>query len=153
MSEFTVPQHLPEWIQEHTQRYLESGGEDGHLWDSRPQGGPGLVPTLLLVTTGRLSGKPITLPLIYGENNGAYVIVASRGGSRNNPGWFLNLIEHPEVWVQVASKRCRATARVTKGEERAVLWKQMVEIFPPYETYQRRTEREIPVVVLEPADR
>lgn len=150
MSEFTVPKHLPDWIQDHARRYLDSGGADGHMWDSSAQGGPGLVPTLLLVTTGRHSGKTVTVPLIYGESDGAYIIVASRGGTRDNPGWYLNLVAHPEVWVQVASKRFRATARVASGEERTTLWNRMVGVYPPYEKYQRRTQREIPVVVLEP---
>lgn len=150
MSEFTVPTHLPDWIHDHARRYLDSGGAEGHMWDSSIQGGPGLVPTLLLVTMGRRSGKTLTVPLIYGESDGAYVIAASRGGTPDHPGWYLTLVAHPDVWVQVASKRFRGTARTTSGAERKALWNRMVGIYPPYEQYQRRTEREIPVVVLEP---
>jgi hypothetical protein len=79
MSEFAVPTHLADWIQDHVRRYLESAGEDGHMWDSSVRGGPGFVPTLLLVTKGRRSGNLQTLPLIYGETEGGYVIIASRG--------------------------------------------------------------------------
>ena len=150
MSEFTVPIHLPDWIQDHVRRYLESAGEDGHMWDSSIRGGPGLVPTLLLVTKGRRSGNLMTLPLIYGETEGGYVIVASRGGAPTHPAWHLNLLAQPEVRVQVAAERFSAKARTTSGQERTRLWEQMVGIFPPYTEYQERTSREIPVVVLQP---
>jgi proline iminopeptidase len=150
MSEFEVPTHLPDWIQDHVRRYLESAGRDGHMWDSSIRGGPGLVPTLLLVTRGRRSGNQQTLPLIYGETEGGYVIVASRGGAPTHPAWYLNLVANPEVRVQVVAERFRATARTAGGAERETLWRQMARIFPPYNEYQGRTEREIPVVVLEP---
>jgi deazaflavin-dependent oxidoreductase (nitroreductase family) len=150
MSEFSVPTHLPDWIQDHVRRYLESAGADGHMWDSSIRGGPGLVPTLLLVTKGRRSGKLQTLPLIYGEAEGGHVIVASRGGAPSHPAWYLNLVAHPEVWVQIAAERFRVKARTATGAERETLWRRMVDIFPPYEDYRRRTKREIPVVVLQP---
>ncbi len=150
MSEFTVPTHLPDWIQDHVRCYLESGGEDGHMWDSSIRGGSGLVPTLLLVAKGRRSGNLMTLPLIYGETEGGYVVVASRGGAPTHPAWYLNLVAHPEVLVQVGVERFRALARTATGAERNTLWGQMLSVFPPYEEYQQRTEREIPVVVLEP---
>jgi deazaflavin-dependent oxidoreductase (nitroreductase family) len=150
MSEFTVPENLPDWIREHVRRYLASDGADGHLWDSRERGGPGPIPTLLLVTHGRKSGKPLTLPLIYGESGGAYVVIASKGGAPAHPAWYLNLVDRPDVSVQVGAKRFRARARTAHGEERARLWRELVAIFPPYAGYQKSTAREIPVVVLEP---
>jgi proline iminopeptidase len=150
MSEFSVPTHLPDWIQDHVRRYLESEGADGHMWDSSVAGGPGPVPALLLVTTGRRSGGSLTIPLIYGEAEGGYAIVASKGGAPNHPAWYLNLVAHPEVSVQILSERFRATARTASGAERDALWKRMASIYPPYDDYQQRTEREIPVVVLEP---
>ncbi len=149
MSEFSVPTHLPDWIQSHVRRYLESEGADGHMWDSTIVGGSGLVPALLLVTTGRRSGNSLTIPLIYGEADGRYVIIASKGGAPAHPAWYLNLVAHPEVSVQVAAERFRAVARTATGTERDALWKQMVGIYAPYTEYQARTEREIPVVVLE----
>ena len=119
------------------------------MWDSAPVGGPGPIPTLLLTTTGRRSGKSIVMPLIYGEANGSCVIIASKGGAPQHPGWYLNLVAHPEVEVQVAADRFRAKARTATEAERAELWKKMALIYPPYDAYQAKTEREIPVVVLE----
>lgn len=134
---------LPDWIADHLRRYLESDGEDGHLWRG--------VPTLLLTTTGRRSGEPRTLPLIYGRHGDAYVLVASKGGNAANPLWYENLVAQPRVRVQVAADRFEAVARTAAGEERATLWKLMTGLWPDYDTYQARTEREIPVVVLERA--
>ena len=142
---------LPRCIADHLQRYLDTDGADGHLWDSAPVGGPGPIPTLLLTTTGRRSGKPIVMPLIYGETGGNYVVVASKGGAPKHPGWYLNLAAHKDVEVQILARRFQATARTASGAERAALWKQMAAIYPPYNDYQARTDREIPVVVLEPA--
>ena len=149
MAETQAPASLPKWIDDHLQRYLKSDGKDGHMWDSAPVGGPGPIPTLLLTTYGRRSGKPIIMPLIYGEAEGKYVVVASKGGAPQHPGWYLNLAAKPEVEVQVLADRFRAKARTATGEERANLWKKMAVIYPPYNDYQKKTEREIPVVVLE----
>ena len=139
-------------ITEHKRRYLESDGAEGHLWDSTPAGGPGPVPTLLLTTTGRKSGEERVQPLIYGEHGDAVVVIASKGGAPSHPAWYLNLRAHPEVGVQVARRKFRARARDASGEERAALWKQLTGIYPPYDDYQARTEREIPVVVLDPIE-
>jgi len=149
MSESKVPANLPKWIGEHLRRYEESNGADGHMWDSSAVGGPGLLPTLLLTTTGRRTGQPITMPLIYGVANGVHVIVASKGGAPQHPGWYLNLVAQPAVEVQVGAEKFRAKARTATGQERATLWKQMAVIYPPYDAYQAKTDREIPVVVLE----
>ncbi|MEJ2133126.1 MAG: nitroreductase family deazaflavin-dependent oxidoreductase [Gammaproteobacteria bacterium] len=132
---------LPDWIADHMRRYLETDGEDGHMWRG--------VPTLLLTTTGRRSGSSRMLPLIYGEEGDACVVVASKGGHENNPLWYENLKTNPEVQVQVAADKFTAQARTATGEERARLWKKMTEIWPAYDEYQARTKREIPVVVLE----
>ena len=150
MSDFTVPEHLPDWISSHVRIYLGSGGKDGHMWDSSVVGGPGLLPCLLLVTKGRKSGKKITVPLIYGEADGKYVIVASRGGTPTHPDWYLNLSEDPTVKLQIGTDRMTATARTSEGAERETLWQNMAKIYPPYNDYQTRTKRQIPVVVLEP---
>ena len=150
MSEIKIPANLQKLIDDHLRRYVESDGKDGHMWDSTPVGGPGPIPTLLLTTTGRRSGKPIVMPLIYGEADGNYVVVASKGGAPQHPGWYLNLAAQPQVEVQVLAKRFRAKARTSTGTERARLWEKMATIYPPYNDYQKKTEREIPVVVLEP---
>ena len=132
---------LPDWITEHMDRYIETDGEDGHIWRG--------VATLLLTTTGRRSGESKMMPLIYGKDGDNYAVVASKGGNPNHPHWYLNLVEQPEVQVQVAADKFTARARTATGEERTRLWQQMAEIWPDYNEYQKKTEREIPVVVLE----
>jgi deazaflavin-dependent oxidoreductase (nitroreductase family) len=138
------------WIAEHIALY-ETDPEKAHMWDSGPLGGPGLLPTLLLTTTGRKSGEPRSLPLIYGEVDGSYVIIASKGGMPTHPVWFLNLEANPACELMVGAKAVSARARVAEGEERDRIWSKMAEIYPPYLDYQKATEREIPVVVLDPA--
>jgi proline iminopeptidase len=138
------------WIAEHIALY-RSDPEKARMWDSAPRGGPGLLPTLLLTTTGRKSGKPRALPLIYGESGDRYVVIASKGGMPNHPIWYLNLEAHPECQLQVGAKTVDARARTAQGEERDRLWKQMAEIYPPYIQYQENAgSRTIPVVVLDP---
>lgn len=150
MAEARETSKLPPWIQNHLDRYLATNGEDGYLWDATVGGGKGMVPTLLLTTIGRKSGRSLTLPLIFGRSGRDYVVVASKGGAPNHPAWYLNLQAHPEVHVQVKAEKFDARARTAQGAERAKLWKQLVEIYGPYEQYQKKTERQIPVVVLEP---
>ena len=137
------------WIAEHVALY-RSDPEKAHQWDSTPLGGPGLLPTLLLTTTGRKSGEARALPLIYGESGDSYVIVASKGGMPKHPFWFLNLEAKPECELMVGAKAVTARARVAEGEERERLWKEMAEIYPPYNEYKERAGRTIPVVVLDP---
>ena len=137
------------WIAEHIKLY-ESDPEKAHMWDSSALGGPGLLPTLLLTTTGRKSGEPRALPLIYGEYGDSYIVIASKGGMPTHPVWYLNLEAKPECELQVGAKRVSARARVVEGEERAKIWDQMVGVYPPYTDYQKATERKIPVIVLDP---
>jgi deazaflavin-dependent oxidoreductase (nitroreductase family) len=127
---------------EHVRRYEETDGEVGHDWE-------GGAPTLILTTRGRKTGKDRKCPLIYQEHNGAYVIVASKGGAPEHPGWYLNLEANPEVRVQVKADRFTARARTAGGAERDELWPKMAAVWPDYDEYQRKTDREIPVVVLE----
>lgn len=137
------------WIAEHIELY-RTDPEKAHLWDSTHLGGPGLLPTLLLTTTGRKTGEPRALPLIYGTVGDSYVVIASKGGMPSHPIWYLNLEAHPECELQVGAKRLTARARVVEGEERERIWNQMVEVYPPYVDYKKATERIIPVVVLDP---
>jgi deazaflavin-dependent oxidoreductase (nitroreductase family) len=132
-----------ESVAEHTQRYLDTGGEDGHEWR------PG-VPTLLLTTTGRRSGAKRRTALIYGRDNTDYVVVASKGGAPEHPAWYLNLEANPQVELQVFDTVLPAVARTAIGEERERLWALMRQTWPAYDEYQTRTDREIPVVVLTP---
>jgi deazaflavin-dependent oxidoreductase (nitroreductase family) len=134
-----------DWVAEHTQRYLESGGEDGHEWR------PG-VPTLLLTTTGRKSGVKRRTALIYGRDNADYVVVASKGGSDEQPAWYLNLEANPDVEIQVLDAVLPAVAHTATGQERERLWALMRQIWPAYDEYQTRTDRQLPVVVLTPRD-
>ncbi len=151
MPEMNIAEYLPDWIKDHLKLYLESGGKEGHMWDSTVAGGPGLLPSLLLATTGRKSGNTLTLPLIYGEADGNYIVIASKGGAPAHPSWFFNLEANPNVSLMVGEKKCDATARVATGGERATIWAMMEKIYPPYNDYQTSAgDREIPVVVLEP---
>jgi deazaflavin-dependent oxidoreductase (nitroreductase family) len=128
--------------EEHVRQYRETGGEYGHDWRRGSS-------TLLLTTTGRRSGEPHTLPLIYGHSGDDYLIVASKGGSDAPPDWYLNLQQQPEVEVQVLDERFRARARDASPAEKPEMWREMASHWPPYDDYQRKTSREIPVVVLE----
>ena len=150
MAEHTLPAELPAWIKDHIERYVATDGADGYLWDATIGGGSGMIPTLLLTTVGRKSGHDITLPLIFGESGPNYVIVASKGGAPSHPAWYLNLQAHPEVKVQVKAKKFKAIAHTADAKERAALWPQMVAIYGPYADYQKKTARQIPIVVLKP---
>jgi deazaflavin-dependent oxidoreductase (nitroreductase family) len=139
----------PGWQQRHVELYLKSDGAEGHVVDLGRPGVPE-VECLLLQTTGRKSKEAKTTPLIYGTDGSRFVIVASKGGAPNHPAWFLNLRDQPEVRFQVANKKYRGVARIAAGAERERLFRMMAGLFPPYDAYQAKTEREIPVVVLEP---
>ncbi|HEV7134809.1 MAG TPA: nitroreductase family deazaflavin-dependent oxidoreductase [Gaiellaceae bacterium] len=128
--------------EEHVRRYIETDGEVGYTWREGS-------PTLLLTVTGRKSGTEYTTPLIFGRDGDDLVLVASQGGRPDHPDWYLNLVEHPEVGVQVKGDRFRARARDAEGEERERLWRAMNEIWTHYDEYQAKTDRVIPVVVLE----
>lgn len=126
---------------EHVERYRATDGAEGHDWQG--------TSVLILETTGRKSGDPRPTPLIYGQNGADYLIVASKGGADEPPAWYLNLEANPEVDVQVKADRFKARARTATDEEKPRLWQIMVERWPQYEGYQDKTDREIPVVVLE----
>ena len=149
MIDESLLEEMPGWLQEHARAYLETNGETGHMWDSTVVGGPGPVQSLLLTTIGRKTGKKRLLPLIYGDTEGGVVVVASKGGAPTHPVWYLNLVDTPEVDVQVKADCFSARARTATGEERARLWDMMVGICGAYTSYQENTQREIPVVVLE----
>jgi F420H(2)-dependent quinone reductase len=108
------------------------------------------APILLLRVRGRRSGKLRVNPLLYLTENGAHVVVASAGGAPKHPGWFLNLRASPAAEIQVGRERHLVTAREASGEERERLWPKLVAMWPDYATYQTRTSRQIPVVILEP---
>ncbi len=127
---------------EHVRRYRETDGAVGHIWRRGSK-------ILLLTTTGRTSGEPRTTPLIYEEAGDRLVIVASKGGSPDDPGWYRNIVKDPQVELQVKEDVFTAHARTAHGDERAQLWELAARQWPDYDAYQRKTDREIPVVVLE----
>jgi deazaflavin-dependent oxidoreductase (nitroreductase family) len=150
MAESTKSPELPAWIKDHLARYLATDGADGYLWDASLGGGKGLIPTLLLTTVGRKSGRALTLPLIFGRSGPNYIVVASKGGAPAHPAWYLNLAANPDVQVQVKADKFTALAHTADAAERAKLWPMMVDIYAPYALYQTKTDRQIPVVVLKP---
>ncbi len=152
MTEAKLAPNLPQWMKDHTDRYLSSGGTEGHMYTISRPGSPDMtVPSLLLTTTGRKSGQSYLFPLFYGQTGKSYFVIASKGGAPEHPGWYRNILANPDVSIQVGTKKMKATARTATGEERERLWKQAVEFFPPYADYKVKAgEREIPVVVLDP---
>jgi proline iminopeptidase len=128
--------------EEHVRRYRETNGEEGHIWREG-------ATILLLTTTGRKTGNKTTTPLIYGMDGDNPVIVASKGGAPQHPGWYKNLVANPAAEVQILGETFPVRARDAEGEERERLWRQMNGIWKHYDEYQQKTEREIPVVVLE----
>jgi deazaflavin-dependent oxidoreductase (nitroreductase family) len=133
----------PGWQQDHRRRYEATNGEDGHIWNG--------APILLLTTTGRKSGTKYTTPLIYGRDGANYLIVGSVAGSEKHAQWYRNLVANPEIEVQVLADKFKAKARTALAEEKPALWKTMTAVWPAYDDYQKRTQRDIPVVVIERA--
>ena len=136
------------FIKKHTELY-ETDPEKAHIWDSGEAGGSGPLPTLLLTTRGRKSGKPRSSPLIYQPWGEGWVVIASKGGFPTHPLWYENLVADPDCELRIGARRVEARARVIGGEERASVWKMMRDVYPPYDDYQKATEREIPVILLE----
>jgi deazaflavin-dependent oxidoreductase (nitroreductase family) len=128
--------------QEHVERYVETDGQEGHEWEG--------TQTLLLTTTGRRSGETRVHPLIYGKSGDDYLVVASKGGAPQHPAWYLNLDANPEVEVQVKGEKFKARARTATPDEKRRLWPIMTREWPSYDEYQQKTDRDIPLVILEP---
>jgi deazaflavin-dependent oxidoreductase (nitroreductase family) len=126
--------------QEHVRVYRETGGERGYHWRNG-------TTILLLTTKGRSSGQERTTPLIHRVDGDRWVVVASKGGAPDHPGWFQNLQADPEATIQVKAERIPVRASVAEGEERDRLWTAMTEVWPDYDSYQQKTDRQILVVV------
>ena len=145
-----LPEAMPKWIRDHVELYL-SDPDKARMWDMTIVGGPGPLPTLLLIARGAKSGKLRPMPLLYQEMDGKYVVIGSKGGEPTHPGWYVNLRANPECEIRVGSKRMRARVRTAGGDERTRAWKKMAEMYPRYDDHQKRAgSRQIPVVVLEP---
>jgi deazaflavin-dependent oxidoreductase (nitroreductase family) len=127
----------------HAAVYRATNGLIGHRF-------PGFAPMLLVDHVGAKSGTTRTSPLVYAEDGENVILVASKGGYPKNPAWFHNLMANPDTSVQIGSSRRRVHARVADPDERKRLWPKVVEVYSGYDDYQRRTEREIPLVILEP---
>jgi len=134
---------MPLFGQEHVDRYEETNGEEGHDWEG--------TTALILVTNGRKSGETRKTPLIYQTHGDDFLVVASKAGADEPPAWYLNLEANPDVEVQVRADRFPARARTATPEEKPDMWQKMLGAWPDYDEYQKKTEREIPVVVLERA--
>jgi deazaflavin-dependent oxidoreductase (nitroreductase family) len=127
---------------EHVQRYVETDGAEGYEWWKG-------TTILILTTTGRRTGRSRSTPLIYREHGDHYLVVASNGGAEEPPAWLMNLQAQPMVQVQIKGEKFTARARTATPEEKPDMWRTMTEAWPDYDEYQKKTDREIPVVVLE----
>ena len=129
------------WVAKHIHEYEQSNGAQGHKWRGQT--------TLLLTTRGRRSGKLRRTALIYGRDGENYLLVASNGGSDDHPSWYLNLVAHPKVELQVGAEKFPARARTANAKEKPRLWKIMSTLFPQYDKYQQKADRKIPLVIVE----
>jgi deazaflavin-dependent oxidoreductase (nitroreductase family) len=146
MSEKATPVHTQPDLSllgpEHVRVYRETNGERGYIWNGSP--------ILLLTTTGRTSGEPRTIAIIFTRYKDGWAIIASKGGAPQHPKWYLNIEADPKVQVQVKGDIYDAVARTAPSPEREQIWAEAIKHWPNYDVYQTRTERQIPVVVLEP---
>ncbi len=132
-------------------------GSGAHAGVYRATGGKlfgrmGKSPILLLNTVGRRTGRKRTSPLLYIMDGEDFVVIASKGGAATHPAWYLNLRANPEATVEIGDREVQVEAGVADSEEKPRLWQKMVEMYPPYNDYQEKTEREIPLLVLRPVE-
>lgn len=139
--EDTVYDNPTDWVAEHIGKYVSTDGQDGHDWKG--------APTLLITTRGRRSGKLRRTALIYGRDGDRLIIVASKGGNDKHPAWYLNLAADSTVEVQLEGEKFQTVARTSDPDEKKRLWPTMTAVWPQYDEYQEKTNRDIPVVVLE----
>jgi deazaflavin-dependent oxidoreductase (nitroreductase family) len=132
-----------EWVRDQVEEYERSGGTSGTTLRG--------VPVVVITSVGARSAKLRKSPVMRVEHDGTYAAVASKGGAPQNPGWYRNLVEHSLVELQDGTAKSDYTARQVEGEERGLWWKRAVEVWPDYAEYETKTDREIPVFVLEPA--
>jgi len=129
--------------EDHIRAYRDTGGEVGYIWNG--------VPTLLLTSTGRRTGQKRTSALIFARDGDDYLIVASLAGAPKHPQWYLNLQANPDAEIQVKDETLAVVARTASAAEKPRLWKIVTDVWPNYDVYQTRTDREIPVVILTPS--
>lgn len=141
-ADVTVQDSPVGWVAKHISSYVETGGQQGHEFHG--------AQALLLTVTGRTSGVRRRTALYYAQDGEDFVVIASQGGAPVHPQWYLNLVADPSVTVQVGDRVLDAKARTATTDEKPRLWALAVEVWPAYDSYQAKTEREIPVVVLTP---
>lgn len=137
-----------DWVTEHREMYLDSGGVQGHIMDITPVGGRAFATHCLVKYTGRKSGKVFITPLCYADIGGEVVICASKGGADHHPAWYLNIREQDVVEFQIATQAFRGTWREPEGAEREKVWAFMVDCHPFYADYQKATDRVLPLVMM-----
>ena len=130
---------------EHVRQYRATNGETGYIWNG--------ATALLLTTRGRKSGEDRTIAIIFKQVGVRYAIIASKGGSPTHPAWYLNILNDPNVTLQIKGESFAGIARTAEGAEREELWAESLKQWPNYDIYQSRTDRKIPVVVVERQDR
>lgn len=129
-------------VAEQVRLYEETGGKEGTTLEGKP--------CVILTTRGRKTGKLRKTPLMRGEHDGTYAVVASVGGAPQHPAWYLNLVADPDVTLQDGAEVMDLRAREVSGDEKAEWWARATEVWPDYDAYQAATDREIPLIVLEP---
>lgn len=147
MAENTTPgTYVPspaEWVRDQVARYESTGGRDGNLLRG--------VPIVVITSTGARSGAVRKNPVMRVEHEGSYAAVASKGGAPDHPSWYANLVANPRVQLQDGPEARPYVARIVEGDERAAWWQRAVAVWPDYDEYQAKTDRRIPVFVLDPA--
>lgn len=141
-----------DWVSEHRDMYLRSGGAEGHIMDITAVGGRNFATHCMVKYKGRKSGKIFITALCYADIGGEVVICASKGGADTHPDWYLNLVESPQVEFQIATQAFRGTWREPQGAEREKVWAFMVDCFPFYADYQKSTSRVLPLVMMKAAE-
>ena len=137
-----------DWVTEHREMYLRSGGTKGHIMDITAVGGRAFATHCLVKYTGRKSGKTFITPLCYADIGGEVVICASKGGADVHPSWYVNIRDSKEIEFQIATQAFRASWREPEGAERQKVWAFMQDCFPFYTTYQASTKRVLPLVMM-----
>jgi deazaflavin-dependent oxidoreductase (nitroreductase family) len=138
-----------DWVTEHRERYLRSGGTEGHIEDITPVGGRYFATHCLVKYPGRKSGKVFITPLTYADIAGEVVVCASKGGADHHPEWYLNLVELDTVDFQIATQAFRGSWREPQGAEREKIWNFFIDCHPFYADYQASTERVLPLIMLQ----
>lgn len=150
-SEAAISAVRRDWVTEHRDMYLQSGGVQGHIMDITPVGGRAFATHCLVKYVGRKSGKVFITPLCYADIGGEVVICGSKGGADTHPQWYLNLVDSPDVEFQIATQAFKGTWREPEGAERQKVWDFFVDCHPFYAAYQTSTERVLPLVLMKAA--